>query len=134
SNLDAGLLGSAALMGAVLGPLLFGALADRYGRRRVYPITLSILAIGAVGSALSTPFLGLSVVQVLILWRFLLGVGVGGEYPLSATIMSEYSNIRSRGRLIAMVFAMQGFGLLAGAGVSLAVVYSTTSLDLAWRV
>ena len=134
SNLDAGLLGSAALMGAVLGPLLFGALADRYGRRRIYPITLSILAIGAVGSALSTPFLGLSIVQVLILWRFLLGVGVGGEYPLSATIMSEYSNIRSRGRLIAMVFAMQGFGLLAGAGVSLAVVYSTTSLDLAWRV
>jgi MFS transporter, PHS family, inorganic phosphate transporter len=134
SNVQTGLLAAAALMGAVLGPLLFGLIADRLGRRRIYAVTLSVLAVGAIGSALSAPFLGLSTVEVLILWRFVLGVGVGGEYPLSATIMSEYSNVRSRGRLIAMVFAMQGFGLLTGAGVSLAVVYLTPSLDLAWRI
>ena len=128
------LLGSAALMGAAVGQVLFGWLGDRLGRRKVYGVTLSVMAIGSVGSALSVPLAGLSTVSVLILWRFLLGVGVGGDYPLSATIMSEYSNVQSRGRLIASVFAMQGFGLLVGAGVSLGVVYAIPNLDLAWRL
>ncbi len=129
-----GLLASSALLGAAVGQLLFGWLGDRLGRRRVYAVTLSVMAVGAIGSALSEPIGGLSAVAVLTLWRFVLGVGVGGDYPLSATIMSEYSNVQSRGRLVAMVFAMQGFGLLAGAGVSLAAVYLLPTLDIAWRV
>lgn len=129
-----GLLASSALLGAAVGQLLFGWLGDRIGRRRMYAVTLSVMAIGAIGSALSSPVGGLSTITVLTLWRFVLGVGVGGDYPLSATIMSEYSNVQSRGRLVATVFAMQGFGLLAGAGVSLAAVYLSPNLDLAWRV
>ncbi|MGI0072162.1 MAG: MFS transporter [Thermoplasmata archaeon] len=129
-----GLLASSALLGAALGQLLFGWLGDRLGRRRVYAVTLSVMAIGAIGSALSAPVAGLSTITVLTLWRFVLGVGVGGDYPLSATIMSEYSNVQSRGRLIAMVFAMQGFGLLAGAAASLAAVYLVPTLDLSWRL
>ncbi len=128
------LLGAAALMGAAVGQVLFGWLGDRLGRRRVYGFTLSLMAIGAVGSALSVSLGGLSTITVLILWRFVLGVGVGGDYPLSATIMSEYSNVQSRGRLVASVFAMQGFGLLAGAGASLGIVYLVPNLDLAWRI
>ncbi len=127
-------LGSSALMGAAVGQLLFGWLGDRFGRRRIYGVTLTLMAVAAVGSALSVPIAGLSTVTVLILWRFVLGVGVGGDYPLSATIMSEYSNVRSRGRLVASVFAMQGFGLLAGAGTSLAVVFLIPNLDIAWRL
>ena len=127
-------LGSSALMGAAVGQVLFGWLGDRLGRRKVYGLTLTVMSIAAVGSALSVPIGGLSTVTVLILWRFVLGVGVGGDYPLSATIMSEYSNIQSRGRLVASVFAMQGFGLLVGAGTSLAVVYAVPTLDLAWRL
>ena len=129
-----GLLAASALIGAVLGPLIFGILADRWGRRKIYAVTLSVMAIGAVGSAFSVPAFGLSTIAVLTLWRFVLGVGIGGEYPLSATIMSENSNVRSRGRLVASVFALQGFGLLVGAAVSLAVVYFAPSLDLSWRI
>ncbi|HLY76421.1 MAG TPA: MFS transporter [Thermoplasmata archaeon] len=131
---EKGLLGAVALLGAMAGQVLFGFLGDRLGRKRVYAITLSVMAIAAVGSAFSRPFAGLTTVQVLMLWRFLLGVGVGGDYPLSATIMSEYSNIQSRGRLVATVFAMQGFGLLTGAAATLGVVFAIPNLDVAWRV
>ncbi|WMV46894.1 hypothetical protein MTR67_040279 [Solanum verrucosum] len=50
-------------------------------------------------------------VSAAIFW---LGFGIGGNYPLSATIMSEYANKKTRGAFIAAVFAMQGFGILGG--------------------
>ena len=53
--------------------------------------------------------------------RFWLGVGIGGDYPLSATIMSEYANTKTRGSFIAAVFAMQGVGILSGAAVAIIV-------------
>jgi PHS family inorganic phosphate transporter-like MFS transporter len=49
-----------------------------------------------------------AVMGTLAFWRFCLGFGVGGDYPLSATIMSEYSNKKSRGAFIGSIFAMQG--------------------------
>ena len=56
-------------------------------------------------------------------FRFFLGLGVGGDYPLSATIMSEYSNRRNRGSLLAAVFAMQGLGILTAAATTLLVTW-----------
>ena len=56
-----------------------------------------------------------AMVGTLCFWRFLLGVGVGGDYPLSATVMSEYSSTVSRGAYIGSVFAMQAFGFLFAA-------------------
>ncbi|KAL7177669.1 hypothetical protein ACSBR2_030933 [Camellia fascicularis] len=54
-------------------------------------------------------------------FKFWLGFGIGGNYPLSATIMSEYANKKIRGAFIAAVFAMQGFGILASGIVALIV-------------
>ncbi len=127
---------ASALFGAVVGQVLFGILADRWGRKKIYAVTLTIMAVASVGSALAEPFLGVSLLVVLAVWRFFVGVGVGGDYPLSATIMSEFANVRSRGRLVASVFAMQGFGLLTGAVVTMAalVFIPTASLDLTWRI
>ena len=67
---------------------------------------------------------GLTIVGMLIIWRFLLGVGIGGDYPLSAIITSEFANTKNRGAMIGAVFAMQGFGILTGSIVSLLVLLS----------
>ncbi len=53
---------------------------------------------------------GMNIIAVLIVWRFILGVGVGGDYPLSAVIASEFASTGSRGRLMTTVFTAQGWG------------------------
>lgn len=121
-----GLIGAAALFGAFFGAILFGQIADRIGRKAVYGIELIIMIVFAVVSALSVN------VAMLIVSRFFLGIGVGGDYPISSTLMSEYANVKNRGRMVSMVFAMQGFGLLLGALVGLVSVH-VMSTDIAWR-
>ncbi|XP_044960096.1 probable inorganic phosphate transporter 1-10 [Hordeum vulgare subsp. vulgare] len=136
-----------ALLGAVVGNLLFGALGDRVGRRRVYGPCLLLLVCSSVGSGFSICRTRRCVLSSLCFFRFLLGVGVGGDYPLSATIMSEFANKRTRGAFIAAVFSMQGFGILASSGVTMVVAAvfdrftghpapldTPEAADLAWRV
>jgi len=89
-----------ALWGAVIGQLFFGVFADFVGRRRIFIITLVLITVGALGSAASVDTPAFSVYQQLAIWRFILGVGVGGEYPLSAAITSETATARTRGRLV----------------------------------
>uniref|UniRef100_A0A0E0HPU2 H(+)/Pi cotransporter n=1 Tax=Oryza nivara TaxID=4536 RepID=A0A0E0HPU2_ORYNI len=97
-----------ALLGAVAGNVVFGALGDRVGRRRVYGACLLLMVCSSVGSGLSVCRTRRCALASLCFFRFLLGVGVGGDYPLSATIMSEFANRRTRGAFIAAVFSMQG--------------------------
>jgi PHS family inorganic phosphate transporter-like MFS transporter len=123
----AGFIGSSAIFAAVFGQLLFGFLGDRIGRKTVYGIEAGILAAGAILSALSPSVL------YLILFRFIQGIGIGGDYPISATIMSEYSNVKDRGKLISLIFANQGIGSVAAVLVGLGSV-ALLPPDLAWRV
>jgi PHS family inorganic phosphate transporter-like MFS transporter len=53
---------------------------------------------------------GVNIIGVLIVWRFILGVGVGGDHPLSAVIASEFALTSSRGRLMTTIFTAQGWG------------------------
>eukprot|EP01018_Ginkgo_biloba_P032075 Gb_30980 [translate_table: standard] len=110
-----------ALCGALAGQLFFGWLGDKMGRKRVYGMTLMLMVISALGTGLSFGSTAKSVMATLCFFRFWLGFGIGGDYPLSATIMSEYANKRTRGAFIAAVFAMQGFGILAGGAVAIIV-------------
>ena len=103
-----------ALCGTLAGQLFFGWLRDKMGRKRVYGMTLMLMVICFVASGLSFGSSPKSVMSTLCFFRFWLGFGIGGDYPLSATIMSEYANKKTRGAFIAAVFAMQGFGILAG--------------------
>src|SRR5947208_7436470 len=85
SALEISLLGSTSIIAAALGSLIFGWLADRLGRKFIYGYELIVLALGAIASALAPN------VIFLLIFRFILGLGIGGDYPVSATLMSEYS-------------------------------------------
>ncbi|CAI0386123.1 unnamed protein product [Linum tenue] len=113
-----------ALCGTLAGQLFFGWLGDKLGRKKVYGMTLMLMVICSVASGLSMGKDPKAVITTLCFFRFWLGFGIGGDYPLSATIMSEYANKKTRGAFIAAVFAMQGFGILAGG--LFAIVVSTS--------
>ncbi|KAJ4972846.1 hypothetical protein NE237_006020 [Protea cynaroides] len=119
-NVNAAISG-VALCGTFAGQLFFGWIGDKMGRKRVYGVTLILMVVSALASGLSFGHTAKGVVATLCFFRFWLGFGVGGDYPLSATIMSEYANKKTRGAFIAAVFAMQGFGILAGGIVAIIV-------------
>ncbi|KAL1819941.1 hypothetical protein DCAR_0416246 [Daucus carota subsp. sativus] len=110
-----------ALCGTLAGQLFFGWLGDKLGRKKVYGITLVTMVGCALASGLSFGSSAQSVITTLCFFRFWLGFGIGGDYPLSAVIMSEYANQKTRGAFIAAVFAMQGFGILVAGAVSMIV-------------
>src|SRR5712691_7145593 len=122
------LLNSTMLAAACLGALVFGRLADTSGRKRVYWVVAAIMIVAAVGSALSPSF------WVLVMFRFLLGFGVGGDYPVSAVLMSEYANRKDRGKLVGLVFGTQALGLIVGPLIALALLSAGVTDGLAWRV
>ncbi|XVE81833.1 hypothetical protein DITRI_Ditri15bG0097700 [Diplodiscus trichospermus] len=119
-----------AFVGTLTGQLFFGWLGDKLGRKKVYGITLLLMVVSSIASGLSFGSSTKGVMATLCFFRFWLGFGIGGDYPLSATIMSEYANKRTRGAFIAAVFAMQGFGILGGGIVALIV---SASFDHAFK-
>ncbi|MEO8971052.1 MAG: MFS transporter [Ktedonobacteraceae bacterium] len=125
---EVSLIGSTSLIAAAFGAILFGRLADFVGRRSIYGFTLIVLAAGAIASAFSPS------VIFLLIFRFILGLGIGGDYPLSATLMSEYANRRDRGKLITMVFSMQGLGLILGPLVAIILLVAGINHDITWRI
>src|SRR3984957_20105037 len=113
------LLNAVMLGAAFLGALVFGRLADIIGRTRVYWISAALMVIAAAGSALAPSL------AVLIGFRFLLGFGVGGDYPVSAVLMSEYSGRGKRGRTV---------GLIVGPVIALALLGGGVGPALTWRI
>ncbi|RIB12216.1 major facilitator superfamily domain-containing protein [Gigaspora rosea] len=140
-NLDTGIKTSAAI-GNIIGQVLFGWMADRYGRKKVYGIELSIMIAATAGTALSANSFSMSMFAGIIFWRIILGIGVGGDYPLSAVITSEFAMKNRRGAMMALVFAMQGFGILTAGLVTMITLKAFESsikqeihyLDYVWRI
>ncbi|HET6874154.1 MAG TPA: MFS transporter [Acidimicrobiales bacterium] len=117
-----------AILAAFFGAVVFGRIADVLGRKTVYTAVAAIMIVGAIASALAPDFL------FLVISRFVLGLGIGGDYPVSAVLMSEYSNRQDRGRLVGLVFSMQALGLIVGPLVALALLSSGISHELTWRI
>jgi MFS family permease len=123
-----GLVTSTALLAAAVGAIIFGRVADMLGRKRIYGYEVLVLAAGAIASAFSPD------IWWLIGFRIILGLGIGGDYPVSATLMSEFSGKKSRGMMVSLVFAMQAAGLIVGPLLAAAFLASGLSKDLVWRL
>ncbi|KAI1323200.1 phosphate permease [Xylariaceae sp. FL0255] len=102
--------------GIIVGQVLFGWLADKYGRRKMYGVELGIIVFSTLSCCLVSASQAVSFTGLMTFWRVMMGVGIGGDYPLSSVITSEFAPTRWRGAMMAAVFSMQGMGQLA-AGV-----------------
>ena len=122
------LLNAVMLGAAFLGAMACGRLADVIGRTRVYWISAAVMVLAAIGSAFSPNL------TALVAFRFLLGFGVGGDYPVSAVLMSEYSHHSNRGRMIGLVFSAQAVGLIVGPLTALALLGGGAGPGLTWRL
>ena len=91
TNADVGLAGSAYLAGAVLGALFFGWLTDRLGRKKLFFITLAVYLVATAATAFSWNLWS------FMLFRFLTGAGIGGEYAAINSTIQELIPARVRG-------------------------------------
>ncbi|KAJ3362924.1 phosphate transporter [Allomyces javanicus] len=111
-SIETSLLKASTQVGTLIGQLLFGYLADKLGRKSMYGLVLAIMIVCTFNTALAAPTVSFSIGAVLIFWRLILGIGIGGDYPISAVITSEFASVHTRGLMVAAVFAMQGLGIL----------------------
>lgn len=120
---EASLLKSLVFAGAIAGQLTMGFAGDVIGRKRAMCLTHVLSMIGSIGSALFTWGSPTTVYAVLAACRFLLGWGVGGKYPLSATFSAESSSASANASLaVTKGFFWQSPGALAPYAVGLALV------------
>lgn len=117
--------GTLFFLGMLIGAAVFGRLADRYGRRRVLLITVALDAIFGILSAFSPSF------AVLLVFRFLTGIAVGGTLPVDYAMMAEFLPSKNRGRWLVM---LEGFWAVGTVIVALAAwAASIAGVADAWR-
>jgi MFS family permease len=122
------MLTSSTLLAVAIGAVAFGRLGDVFGRRRVYGLEAVLMIIGALVSALSPNF------TVLLIGRLILGLGIGGDYPASGVIMTEYANKRNRGSLVGLTFIFYVFGQVTAYLLSLVLLATGVPHQLVWRL
>lgn len=123
---EIGMISAAAVVGAIFGAFFLGGLTDRIGRQLAFKLDLGTFVVFAVASALAPD------VWWLIVFRFLLGVGIGADYPISAAYVSEIAPTKHRSRLLVGAFAFQAVGQVLGATVGLLILWTDPDVG-AWR-
>jgi putative MFS transporter len=117
-------IGSIGFVGMALGATLGGLLADRVGRRQVFALTLLVFGVATGAAALSWS------VAALLVFRFLIGLGLGAELPVASTLVSEYAPARVRGRVVVLLEAFWAVGWLLAALIGYLVVPRS---EAGWR-
>jgi MFS family permease len=124
-----GLTGSAYLAGAVLGALFFGHLTDRLGRKRLFNVTLGVYLVATAATAFSWDFTS------FMLFRFLTGAGIGGEYAAINSAIQELIPARLRGRIDLAINGSFWVGAAMGALLSVWLLDpEVLGPDMGWRV
>ncbi|MDE1977034.1 MAG: MFS transporter, partial [Elusimicrobia bacterium] len=111
-----GSIASAYLAGAVLGALVFGYLTDRWGRKKLFSITLGVYLLGVLLTALSWNLASFA------LFRFLTGAGIGGEYAAINSAIDELIPAKHRGRIDLIVNGSYWIGAALGSGATLVIL------------
>ena len=118
-----GWIGSINSIGMAVGAVLFGAMADRVGRKNVFIITLLLFSIASGLSA------AVNLLSLFLILRFLIGMGLGGELPVASTLVSESVKAEERGRTVVLLESFWAVGWILAALISYFVIPS-----YGWRV
>ena len=116
SATEVGWTGSLYIGGAVLGALMFGRMADKLGRKKLFMVTLAVYMLAALATAFSTGFVFLAIC------RFVTGLGIGGEYAAINSAIDELIPARVRGRVNLAINASFWLGAALGAALSLVLL------------
>src|SRR5688572_18351570 len=116
SSTELSWIGSIGFAGMALGATLGGLLADRFGRRQVFALTLLVFGLATGAAALSWS------VGALLVFRFLIGLGLGAELPVASTLVSEFAPARVRGRVVVLLEAFWAVGWTLAALIGYFVV------------
>ena len=128
SDFDKGMVGAAAVLGAVAGAAVMGHLADHFGRRLLFMVDLLLFVVFAVLSGFAWDLWS------LLAFRFLLGFAVGADYPIASSYLAEFMPSTVRGRWMVGAFSFQAIGILLGASLGVLILLSGADQDLAWRL
>lgn len=121
-----GLIAGAAVVGAFVGSAIGGWVTDKFGRKGMFVIDLAFFVVFAAASALAWNPVS------LIVFRFLLGVGIGADYPIGVSYIAENVPTAVRGKMVVGAFSFQAIGSLIGVVVGLVMLTVHPELD-AWR-
>ncbi|MCJ1389418.1 Inorganic phosphate transporter pho84 [Xylographa bjoerkii] len=141
-----GAVNAASNIGNIIGQLTFGFLGDAFGRKFVYGKELIVLIIGTIllislPNSIPTPT---EKMWWIFAFRVLIGIGIGGDYPMSASTVSERTCLKRRGQQLGWIFSNQGWGTLTGSVVTIIILAcfkeaidnkgEYNQLDAVWRI
>ncbi|CUM68369.1 uncharacterized protein PRCAT00006092001 [Priceomyces carsonii] len=109
-------------VGTVIGQVSFGILADHFGRKKIYGLELIIMISATILQCCLGHSPAVNFVAILTTLRIVMGIGIGGDYPLSSIISSEFSTTKWRGAIMGAVFSNQGIGQLFAGIVAMVLV------------
>ncbi len=111
-----GYIGSAGLFGMCFGAIFSGTLADRIGRRMMFSATLAVYSVGTALCAFSWNL------ESLLVFRFIVGFGVGGQPPVANALMSEYAPAKHRGKMLVLQNCSWAVGWLVASLIAYLVI------------
>lgn len=122
-----GLIGSALVLGAVFGAIVGGPAADHFGRKPAFLIDMTLITVGALITALA------DAPQWVLLGQFIVGVGIGIDFPVSSSYVSETMPKQARSRMVVATIALQSVGMLLGAAIAIAILWQRSNAS-DWRL